>query len=930
MLPEDSAAHPTNPAPNAPASKANPSPDNVTLQTIWSRGALAAHGQTKRDEGVAAPGEMLADIDDRATMGRTSLWGVKWSFAKSPNRNFACAVFSGAIACLIQQPAANAETPVSNRYRLPSWTWVAIPLSACGFLIGIDAVRVRHIDFVSENAEWATAETATGATALAAHAGWEPRLIVPEHNNASYEWLDQTRQMFARREWRVRHVDYENAPFGRDVSAASPYRWWLGLLAWCDQQISARPLGQAVEWAALVADPLLHLLLLGGTVIFVMRRFGAYPAALLSIGLVVLFPLATEFLPGIPEDRGLAQICAIWSLLPLLAGAGAANATAADAGGRARRWFLVAGFIGGLGLWISVSHEVPVLVGIALGGLIAAWVNRSDAKTNPAGARGTLPWGAWALGGAATSLGVYLIEYFPAHLGSWQLRVNHPIYGLAWLGGGALLAWTVAWIERGRPSWSLRGMVVLVLAVGALAVVPVVMWRTGGWGFLEVGLPSFRLARLPGGATATSLMAWLDREENTMRVWTTLLPVSLVLPAVGLILRRRTEISFRAPLALALGPVLVALGFACWQLSWWNGLDGVLLVLMAATTAAWWGTINFRFAGRVWAGFVVLVLLPGALQVFPRGESGMGNTPGASEVLGLIERDLARWLATRAASADAVVLAPHNEAVTLHYYGGLRGLATLGWENQAGLEAAVRIVSASTPEEAKELIDRRTITHIVIPSWDSYLDVYARMGMGQLDGTFLKTLHDWNLPLWLRPVPYQLPTIAGFEGQSVAILEVVEEQDNAAALSRIAEYFVEMGQLDLAASAGQALRRYPADLGALVARGQVETARGNATDFARTVELLKSRLSSGADRGLLWDRRVSLAVVLARARQMDLAREQVRRCLAEVDEAKLRWLTTGSLYRLQVLGKAFGLAIADQRLHELALDLLPPELRARL
>jgi hypothetical protein len=73
-----------------------------------------------------------------------------------------------------------------------------------------------------------------------------------------------------------------------------------------------------------------------------------------------------------------------------------------------------------------------------------------------------------------------------------------------------------------------------------------------------------------------------------------------------------------------------------------------------------------------------------------------------------------------------------------------------------------------------------------------------------------------------------------------------------------------------------------------------------------------------------------LAIVLMRGKQADLAREQLRRCLADVDEAKLYSLTTGSLYRLQVLGKAFGLGIADQRLRGLALDLLPSDLRSRL
>ncbi len=844
--------------------------------------------------------------------------------------NFACPILLGAIACVIPKPAANAVTPLSNPFRLSFRAWVAFPLCAFGFLIWTNTLRVRRVDYVSGIAERSVAEPAVDASTPVDYAGWQPRLIVPDHDGISYEWLDQTRQMFTRREWRVRHIDYENAPFGREVYAASPYRWWLGAIAWLDHMISGRPSGASVERAALFADPLLHLLLLGVATIFAAWQFGAYPAALLSIGMAAIFPFAAGFLPGAPGDQGLVRACAFWSVLPLLAGIRAAYSTAADAGGRARRWFFVGGITGGLGLWIGVAGQVPILVGIALGGLIAACVNRGDAKVNPAGVRGPLPWHAWALGGAATSLGIYLIEYFPAHLGSWQLRVNHPLYGLAWLGGGTVLARAVAWIERGKPSWSLREIIVLVLAVAALAAVPVAMGLTHSLGFLEVDLSSFRLTRLPGDVRETSLWGWLVDEFITPKVWATVLPVLLVLPAGWLVLRRRTGMASRASLAVALGPVFVAIGFACRQLSWWNQADAVLLALLVAATAAIGEAFSHRLTRWVWLGFVAPMLVLGAIQIIPPADAGMKNALDESEIFGLIERDLARWLAIHAGAGRAVILAPHNETITLHYYGGLRGLATLGWENRNGLEAAVRIVSASTPEEAKELIDRRTITHIIIPSWDSYLDVYARMGMGQLEGTVLKTWHDWNLPPWLRPVPYQLPTIAGFEGQSVAILEIVEEQDSAAALSRIAEYFVEMGQLELAALAGQALRRYPADLGALVARAQVEIARGDTAGFVHTVELLQRRLSGGADRVMLWDRRVSLAVVLARGKHMDLARDQVRRCLAEVDEEKLRWLTTGSLYRLQVLCKAFGVAIADQRLRELALDLLPSDLRGRL
>jgi hypothetical protein len=803
---------------------------------------------------------------------------------------------------------------MGNPARRSSPAWLAIPFCALVFLAWAGVVRLRHVEYVSAIGE--SAGTAVGA-------GWQPRLIVPDHNNPSYEWLDQTRQMFAQREWRVRHIDYENAPFGRDVYAASPYRWWLGVLAWIDHEVSGRPLGSSLERAALIADPLLHFLLLVGAGLFVAWQFGAFPAAVVVAAIAGLFPFSAEFLPGMPDDRGLALACAIGSVLLLLAGAGAAYSPATDADTRARRWFLFSGVVGGLGLWISVSSEVPILVGVAIGGLVAAWIARG-------GARAALPWRTWAFTGAATTFGACLVEYFPSHFGAWQLRAVHPLYGLAWVGGGELLARVAGWIQGDKLGRGLRDIIIWLLALATIAAVPVAMRLTHNSGFLEADLSALRLARLPDGPAAASFAKWIFRDGTPAIVWATILPLALVGPALWLLARRATGPGARIAIALALGPVLIAVGFAGKYLSWWSGLDGALLALLAATTMALQGTSQPGFTRWAWSGLVALVLLPGAIQFFPRTNAEAGNSLNESEVYGLIERDLARWLSVRAGAGGTVILAPHNQTFTLYYYGGLRGLATLSWENLDGLEAAMRMVSASTPEEARELFERRGVSYLVIPSWDSYLDVYAKMGMGKLEDTFLSRLHYWKLPPWLRPVAYQIPTIAGFEGQAVTILQVVEDQDDAAALSRVAEYFVDMGQLDQAANVGQSLRRFPADLGALVARAQVEIARDDTAAFARTVEQVRARLTGGADRAMPWDRRVSLAVVLARGKHVDQAREQVQRCLADVDEANLRALPTGSLYRLQVLAKAFGLEIADQRLRQLALDLLPEDLRGRL
>ena len=146
----------------------------------------------------------------------------------------------------------------------------------------------------------------------------------------------------------------------------------------------------------------------------------------------------------------------------------------------------------------------------------------------------------------------------------------------------------------------------------------------------------------------------------------------------------------------------------------------------------------------------------------------------------------------------------------------------------------------------------------------------------------------------------------GFDGHQVLVFEVVDDQAPAVAASRVAEYLVEMGDLERAAPVGEALRQFPGDLGALAARIAVQLAQGETAPAAKTLEALLSRLSNGGDRYLPWDRRVSLAIVLAQAGRADLARDQAARCLKDANEERLRSLTTGSLFNLLVIGRALG------------------------
>jgi hypothetical protein len=143
------------------------------------------------------------------------------------------------------------------------------------------------------------------------------------------------------------------------------------------------------------------------------------------------------------------------------------------------------------------------------------------------------------------------------------------------------------------------------------------------------------------------------------------------------------------------------------------------------------------------------------------------------------------------------------------------------------------------------------------------------------------------------------------------------------------EYLIEMHQIDQARYSSKALQRYPGDRGALVALAQLARAKGDEDGFAKVFDSPVSNLSSGSDRVLPFDRRVSLAVVLGLGGRADLSLAQAKRCAGEIDGARLRYLTTGSLYHLLVLFKHFNLEITDPNLHALSLKLLPSELRER-
>jgi predicted negative regulator of RcsB-dependent stress response len=814
--------------------------------------------------------------------------------------------------------------------RLPPWissrVWIIILFATCVLLLWLHLDRARQVEHISSLVD---VQVTVDAASPTGYAGGRRNLIVPERNSDSYQWLAQTQQMLASKEWRVQHVDYDNAPNGRSVFSASPYRWWLGLVALFDHTISNRPVGLSVERAALMADPALQLLLLIGVVIFAARQWGNFAAILICGATAAIFPFGGMFLPGQPGDASLGLVFAVWSVLPLLAGAGRKS----SAGGEHRadrklgqRYFLAAGIAGGIGLWLNPGKQIPFILGIAAGAIIASLATSwRPATPSP---KFVPPWRFWALGGAAAGLAGYLIECFPDRLGDFRLEYVHPLYSLAWLGLGDLVARVHSWLHGEKAARNWRNAVFALPAVLVVGAVAVLAARKSGEALVQNDLLASRLSNLPASPVAQNFWPWIVRDGFSLSVVAAILPAILLIPAGWLLLRRRTNVAWREALAIAFGPALATLVLAIFQLRWWNSLDAALLPLLIATAGSLVTDFKSRVSRWSFGGGMLLLLIPGAkLLASPLPANSPDGTTD-SDVVALIERDLAHWLSNQHGPGEAVVLAPPNLTVSLYFHGGLAGLGTPYWENKDGFAASIRIAGASSPDEAQAVARGRHLQYIVMPSWDSFLDDYAHLGANDVDHSLIGLLHHWLPPRWLRPVPYQLPKVAGFEGQSVIIFEVVDVQDNATALSHLAEYFVEMGQPRQAVAVSRTLKQlFPADPGAAVAQAMVAQATGDQAEFAAASKRVQEFVARGDDAALGWDRRVSLAIVLAEAKRFDQARAQVQQCLAEMDEARLRSLTTVSLYRLQVLSKGFGLGISDPHLHQLALDLLPPELR---
>jgi len=784
---------------------------------------------------------------------------------------------------------------MNRLFRPAALAWLALVVGAAGWLAWLDARQIGRIEQVGG----AAPTTAVDASSPTGYAHGTRSLLLSD-GTSSQHWIMDVQKLMATNAWRLTRADYDNAPEGRPVAGPTAYRWWVRLVAEIEGWWGTKPAGLAVERAALHADPILHVLLCLGAGLFVAWRFGAVAGGFLALGVAVLLAHAQVFSPGQPDDHGLFLVSALLSLLLLLSGWRAPHERAA------RGWLAAAGAAGGFGLWLDAGSGLVVLAAVLAGGLFATWL----AGRAPGPDVRTLPWRTWAAGGAVVAIAGWLVDGQPGGVAGVGPGVNHPLLSLAWLGAAEVLARLPA-LMRGkapRREWGWG-------AAGAFALLAPLAWLVYRGSGVDFG-PNH-----PALAGRGSMLGWLRSDGLSFGLVAVLLPM-LLLPVAGYLLRGKT--AWRQPLGFALGAAVVPFVVGCFQLRWWGLADTMLLGLLALVAAVTTSGLA-ALAGRSALGFL---LLPAFAAAWPRAPAEGDLAP--TEARALVERDLAQWLSLRT-EPGTIAFAPPALSGSLCYYGGLRVVASPYPGNQDGLALTARIAGTASADEAQALVQRRGIQYIVLPSWDDALDRLAQTGSPTPERSLVAMLRQWLPPRWLRPVAYQLPVIPGLEQDSLAVFEVVEPQENAIALSRLAEYFVETNRPELAAAVADALEKsFAADAGAMIARAKVGLARGDGHALARVMPELLPAVADGRDEDLSWERRANLALVFAQTKHPDLARAQLEFCLREADAERLRSLGPVSLFRLLALARAQHLEFADPQLAPLALALLPAEFQAQL
>lgn len=711
----------------------------------------------------------------------------------------------------------------------------------------------------------------------------------------TYRWIAYTQELAANGFFQATHYEQDTAPTGRPQLLPKLYAGWLMLIAALVPLFGGAPsFPIALETAALWEPLISHLAIFVILSVIIAKRFGLPQAAIAGL-LFALFPyFSAQFIPGALSPDTWAMFLAGFAVLLAFPNRGENIHPI-----RYRTALLAA-----LSLWLNPAFGFPAVLLLALSGVLYGHLHRKP-----------LPYLKWALLGAAVSIFGSLIDQNPWDPAASELRYLHPLYAFAWLGLGLILTGYQKWrLENGKALRFAAQIVAGALLCGFLAKVHI---SEGYMGWLYSGASLLRPASLDASQVFSSVFQWMSATSLAENFFFLLLP-ALGLGAIIFNLSKsdglpREDAWISLLLIVGIGVLSVL------KIRWGIVLSliaiPVLWNLVTTLRSDWQRYSLVAFAPLLFAFLAWGKSLPTSLKR-PVGEDLLSS----SDLEALVYRHNAHWMATHYPTREVNALASPELSDSLIFHGNCKTLLSTAWESYPGQVAASRVLSAPESSEVQAVLESREVTHVLLPSWDKVLPLLIQTPQDSEDSTFYDRIQRWLLPLFIRPAPYHLPPIPGFEVEKLVIFEMVPPQDDALSLSRLAEYFVEMRRQEPAQLAAESLAEaYPEDPNAQIAQAFVYTNSKDALGFRTQVRELTADVQAGLV-PLDWDRRVLRAIILALGKQHGLAKPETQACLETMNEEGIYALTPLQAFQFLRLVATYEMQFPEDSMRLLILD----------
>jgi len=619
-----------------------------------------------------------------------------------------------------------------------------------------------------------------------------------------YTWNRHAEHLGENGEWRLRHTDFDNAPTGREVNWNSAFAWYLRGLGEIYRAATGDSLRNSIFRTSIWANPILLVLALGIFSTLSARRFGPLCGAVIAIGMVAVPTFYEGFMPAYPDHHGLIAFT-ILGILFGIAWAGAGWVQAAEGTDfapphslkQAKHGMIFSAVCGAAGLWVSSLSATMVLGAIGVAALVAVLIyGRSHDKTqfHPE------LWKLWGLWGAGGSVFFYLLEYFPFNMGI-RLEVNHPLYALAWLGGGWAISVLGTWLSRLGSRANPFPWQKLIWPLAACALLPAVVFvgRTSVYMIMDPFLwhlhqniaeflPLMTRIKL-GGLTWVMAFGWF--------------PV-FIAAALVLQFSRSPGRGTKAVLIFLSIPIFLITALQFYQVRW-GMLAGPLYIALAGIVVPQvWRLVPRSLPVRAFA--MALLLCIAYIFVEPsfknsfviswsQFRSGDKIPLTSGQGLALLHRQMARTILDSAGNKPVVLLSSPNSSCLLSAVGGFQTIGTLYWDNVEGLKAAAAGLNSQSDEAALAFMKKHGITHVSLMTWENFIGPYFGIlypkpvpGKSYEKSFGKRALFDKVIPPWARALIFPPNDFTKALNQQVLLLQVVPEQSLAEAKFHLARF----------------------------------------------------------------------------------------------------------------------------------------------